>query len=419
MVSFPSKSLSLPCRFYAEVCPLFLETFSETNFLYLLEAAHIPGVMIETQIMEYQKVGIMFFLFALLSASSFKVPNDVVITITPSAIGADGKGTITVTGTGLTDPTRATTVDVVLEYTPAGSSNVVVELKKEGVAVADGTLAECIIDITVAAAGSATVFQEGVKHSLTTAKVGTDAYSATTADDVTFTIPAADKTLALEYTEASATTYTVAATFGDEQTADVTVTFTPAEGTAVPVTFAFTEATKGKTASATLTVGAEGSATVFKIGTKYTATLADYTVTGKDFTPANPLTTVYASKLTPVDEEKKDGAKDKVSMTCTNGMIKAALIEGDTKTQTLVVKEGESDAITITQSENKINFTITAGQCVVDYLYNDAKIAKGKTGTAKLTLGTTEFLEGAVTFDGSKSVASIIAALLAVLAIVF
>ncbi|KAK2942015.1 hypothetical protein BLNAU_23080 [Blattamonas nauphoetae] len=361
----------------------------------------------------------MFFLFALLSASSFRAPNAAFTITHTTTLDADKKGSILVEGAATAKDTTPQTLT--LKYAPPPASNAVeVVLSETQVAIdaSDGSFTHTF-KVAVAATGDATTFESGVEYTLTVATITAEDGMPATAPKVTFTLPTAEKTLALVYTEASATTYTVAATFGDEQKADVVVTFTPAEGTAVPVTFAFTDATKGKTASATLTVGAEGSATVFKIGTKYTAALADYTVTGKDFTPANPLTTVYASLLTPVDPEKKDGAKDKVSMTCTNGIIKASLVEGETKTQTLVVKEGESAAITLTQTADKINFTITAGQCVVDYLYNDAKIAKGKTGTAKLTLGATEFLEGNLTFDGSKSVASIIAALLAVLAIVF
>ncbi|KAK2942858.1 hypothetical protein BLNAU_22219 [Blattamonas nauphoetae] len=364
----------------------------------------------------------MFFLFALLSASSFRIPNaGPVVTITPGTIGTDGKGKITVKGTDFPESGSSNAyadVDVELVYTSA-TSNAVVTLSETGVTVTAGAFTH-EFEITVDATGTPPAFKDGLKYALTSASVSGATYTPAETDAVTFTVP--PKTLALVYTEATATTYTVAATFSEEHAAAVVVVFTPkaTDGTAVEVSLPF--ATASATSTATLTIGAEGSASVFKIGEEYTVTLktlTGYTITPAKWTPANPLTTVYASKLTPVDEEKKDGAKDKVSMTCTNGMIKAALVEGDTKTQTLVVKEGESDAITLTQTADKINFTITAGQCVVDYLYNDAKIAKGKTGTAKLTLGTTEFLEGSLTFDGSKSVASIIAALLAVLAIVF
>ncbi|KAK2951599.1 hypothetical protein BLNAU_13483 [Blattamonas nauphoetae] len=374
-------------------------------------------------IMDHQKTGNMFFLFALLSASSFKVPNALSITIEYGAIDATTKkGTISVEASGLTHPTPSTSntfvpVTVKLVYTPP-SPGVSITLTKPNVAVNSGTLDTCDFEIDVADTGSATVFQHAVKYTLTSVEVGADTRTPVPAtDDFTPTIP----TLALTYEAATGTTYTLTATFTDDQTGDKTVTFNPTTTTekAVEVILAF-GTTGSKTATATLTVGEAGSTTVFKIGEKYkAAAVTGYRTTGDEWTPANPLTTTYASKLEPIDEEKKDGAKDPIKVTCTNAMIKGALIEGDNKTRTLVLTEGTSTPITLAYVENKVNFTITDGQCVVSYVFNDAKIEKGKTGKAQLNLGTTAFLEGDLTFDGSKSVASIIAALLAVLALVF
>ncbi|KAK2953397.1 hypothetical protein BLNAU_11683 [Blattamonas nauphoetae] len=217
------------------------------------------------------------------------------------------------------------------------------------------------------------------------------------------------------------TTFTIGFAFSTNQSEDVKIVFNPATTTekAVEITIPFTWETRGNVSSAVVTVGETGSTTVFKIGEKYTTSFGDYRLNGEEWTVAEPLSTTYASKLTPVDEEKKDGAKDPITVTCTNGMIKKALIEGDNTTQILVLTDADAKETKLSQVENKINFTITDGQCVVSYVFNDAPIKKDTVGKAQLNLGTTAFLEGALTFDGSKSVASIVAALLAVLALVF
>ncbi|KAK2956446.1 hypothetical protein BLNAU_8500 [Blattamonas nauphoetae] len=371
--------------------------------------------------MVHRKLGIMFFLFALLSASSFRQPNAPEATITVGTIDATGAGKITVKGKDLpgkgTSPESWDPIEISLKYTPTTGDAITLATTSSAVTVTDGAFTH---EFTVTATddGASGSFKVGVKYALSTVSVPGATYTPADTDAVTFAYP----TLALEYTAASASTYTVKATFEVDQEADVVATFKPTTTTEkdVPVTFAFTAATKGKVATAIVKVGAEGSAEIFKIGEKYTASFTGkYTLTGKEWTPANPLTTTYTSLLTPIDPDKKDGAKDPITVTCVNGMIKGALIEGDNKTRTLVLTEGTSTPINLAYVENKVNFTITDGQCVVSYVFNDAKIEKGKTGKAQLNLGTTAFLEGDLTFDGSKSVASIIAALLAVLAIVF
>ncbi|KAK2953366.1 hypothetical protein BLNAU_11651 [Blattamonas nauphoetae] len=336
----------------------------------------------------------MLFLFALLSASSFKVPNDdptepdPTITIEYSDIDKAGAGTITVTGADLAAKSEGgfDPVHVTLLYTPPTPGAAITLTTSTKVTVEDGGFTHPFT-IAVKDAGSDTVFQHGVKYALTTVTVeGVDPRSGTADEAFTPTIP----TLALTYSEATTTTFTLTATFTDDKSGNVKVTFKPATDTekSVEVTIAFGETPK-KTETATLTVAEAGSTTAFKIGEKYTATFTDYRVTGDEWTPTNPLTTTYASKLTPVDEEKKDGAKDPITVTCTNGMIKKALIEGDNTTQILVLTDADAKETKLSQVENKINFTITDGQCVVSYVFNDAPIKKSTVGKAQLNLGTT------------------------------
>ncbi|KAK2953376.1 hypothetical protein BLNAU_11661 [Blattamonas nauphoetae] len=170
----------------------------------------------------------MLFLFALLAASSFKVPNDTPtfsFEITPPTIDADGNGKIKVVAAGLTDPDPVTpdpdpevegsnayaALELKLVYTPTTGD--AITLSKTELTPVSGDLTHTF-DIKVADTGSTTVFQHGVKYALTTVTVeGVDPRSGTADEAFTPTIP----TLALTYSEATTTTFTLTATFTDDK----------------------------------------------------------------------------------------------------------------------------------------------------------------------------------------------------------
>ncbi|KAK2947731.1 hypothetical protein BLNAU_17331 [Blattamonas nauphoetae] len=373
----------------------------------------------------------MFFIFALLSASSFRAPNEdptdpEPIFVSPGHPDVYGHTSFTVRATEVPSGSDPYSTTVKLEYKDKRAPDdtlsktaPAVTLIKENVWMTGGEV-NTEVFITILPTGTSEAFQDGVTYNLVRVSVGAKSRVGTDDDDVTFNVPTLAEYVKLEYTEATATTFTLSAEFLNYVTEPVTVLFTPTEGTDVSVILPFNETPKSMKSSATLTVGDVGSASVFKVGTEYTATVTPFTIlSGKKWTPTSPLVTTYESLLTPVDPDNKDGAKDPITVTCTNGMIKPTLIEGENKTQTLVLTADDAKPATLSQTTDKITFNITDGQCVVSYVFNDAKIEKGTVGKAQLTLGETSFLEGALTFDGSKSVASIVAALLAVLALVF
>ncbi|KAK2959711.1 hypothetical protein BLNAU_5200 [Blattamonas nauphoetae] len=160
-----------------------------------------------------------------------------------------------------------------------------------------------------------------------------------------------------------------------------------------------------------------------EIGTTYTITAEGFHVSPSTITPADNYVLIGSSKLTPAEEGKKpDGAKDKVTLTLVNELFTASLPEDASKH--LMLHEGKRTEVvadhTLDESD-KFKWTPAAGSLAVEYVFNDCPIKAGSTVRATLEMtGEIKFENQDIEYaEGVKSVASVAAALLAVLAFVF
>ncbi|KAK2959598.1 hypothetical protein BLNAU_5376 [Blattamonas nauphoetae] len=270
-------------------------------------------------------------------------------------------------------------------------------------------------DITAAETGSFTVFQLGVTYAVTTLSAGSDSRAGKPEELFVPMLP----TVFLTYPAASPTSFTIKAEVSKYHYEDIILTFTPATATAEPVEVTIPFSGKKKESNATVQVSPDEMKGAFTIGETYTTSIEDFRVVGNEWTVVDPFTTTYECFFHQHDPTKKDGADDAVSINCINGMISYKLLEGDNTGKSLILTPGDAKPIILNQDTKSINFAFGKGYCHVFFGFDEAKIKNGTVGTAQIILGDTTFLAGELTFDGSKSVATVIAALLTVLALVF
>ncbi|KAK2956574.1 hypothetical protein BLNAU_8414 [Blattamonas nauphoetae] len=233
------------------------------------------------------------------------------------------------------------------------------------------------------------------------------------------TEPNADPTLTITFVATSKTQYT--ATFSLAEA--------PTEKT-IPVVF------KAGTAKSTISVEFTGTATsaekVIEIvdtatdgklvkGTSYTIEATGYTCSKATFTPEDLHKLTISSKLTPDEEGKKDGAKDTIALTILNGLLPKDFKSGDTEKLKLTTVTKSNKEYILDHTADKALWLHDTGMILVSYVFNTCNIKAGTDVTATLEINDLLKWENQAFkyAEGAKSVASVAAALFAVLVLVF
>ncbi|KAK2959718.1 hypothetical protein BLNAU_5207 [Blattamonas nauphoetae] len=159
-----------------------------------------------------------------------------------------------------------------------------------------------------------------------------------------------------------------------------------------------------------------------EIGTTYTIASEEFRCHSSTFTPVDNRILTGFSKLTPAEDGKKDGTKDKIVLTLTNALLPAELPEDSANYLMLYEAHASRGMIDHELSKGeKFKWTPAAGSLAVEYVFNDCPIKAGST--VRVELNITEEISYAEQFieyaEGAKSVALVVAALFAVLALVF
>ncbi|KAK2959052.1 hypothetical protein BLNAU_6068 [Blattamonas nauphoetae] len=168
------------------------------------------------------------------------------------------------------------------------------------------------------------------------------------------------------------------------------------------------------------TAEAEGK---FIVGTTYDITCQDYFPIPLTFIPDDHSTLDGYSKLTKAGD-KENGAKDEVTVTLFNIHLPEPedLPEGFTQKLTLNDTTPETGTgVHILDQSKKFKWRHGQGSVAVDFKFNDCPIKKNSNVTATLKI-TDElvFTDQPIEYEaGVKSVCSVVAALFAVLALVF
>ncbi|KAK2947771.1 hypothetical protein BLNAU_11418 [Blattamonas nauphoetae] len=158
-------------------------------------------------------------------------------------------------------------------------------------------------------------------------------------------------------------------------------------------------------------------------GTEYTISCEGYEPTVTKFIPADNNKLTGESSLVK-EGEKEDGAKDKVTVTLRNALLPAEAGLPQGYTQKLTLKDtapAKANGERKLDKSDKFKWTHAAGSVAVEYLFKDCPIKKTSTVTATLVISDElTFEDQPITYDaGAKSVASVVAVIVAVLAIVF
>ncbi|KAK2942241.1 hypothetical protein BLNAU_22848 [Blattamonas nauphoetae] len=363
----------------------------------------------------------MFILFALVSASSFRAPNTPGEAPTAIALKdfdfATKIATVTLTYAG-TDAVAADDALILsFDTTPAGAAPIDVPF-----AVPTGHTPAATLDVTIESIGTTGKLQLDTKYKLVSYSYKGTAGAVSIDTEIEFATPTdpTDPEITILLAPKTKTSYdltvTVGTAVGAEETIDIT--FKAGDVEIKPLVKIPADA---KTVTVAIPIAAAAADNTLVIGTEYTITVVGYTPSQPKFTPADLNKLAIASKLTPAEEGKKDGAKDKIALTIENGLLPAALPEGGKQELKLTTVAATSNAEYVLDKSDKITWTHSAGKIVVDYLFNDCKVAAGTDLTADLTINDDlKFAAQAFKYEeGAKSVASVVAALFAVLALVF
>ncbi|KAK2950379.1 hypothetical protein BLNAU_14714 [Blattamonas nauphoetae] len=220
----------------------------------------------------------------------------------------------------------------------------------------------------------------------------------------------------------SKTKYSLKCEVAENVVAETTIPikFTAGDKTIAPEVKIAAAAKSAEVELEVVTTAADGK---FLAGTEYTIACDGYTPSVTTFKPLDNSILTGSTKLAPPAEGKKaDGAVDKVTLTLVNALLPATLPEGAKNTLKLAAEApAKSNTDYTLDKGEKFVWTPADGSLAVEYLFNDCKIAKDST--VKATLVITDdltFTEQAITYaEGAKSVASVVTALFAVLALVF
>ncbi|KAK2953398.1 hypothetical protein BLNAU_11684 [Blattamonas nauphoetae] len=133
------------------------------------------------------------------TTSSFKVPNEADFQLYVPVFYTDGTGSAYFAALNLTKPAggKYLPLEIKLVYTP--ETGEVITLSKTGVQPDEDGIIEDGFDITIADKGNSTVFQHGVKYTLTQVSAGEDSRAGTIYEEFVAMFP----TLSLTYTAAS------------------------------------------------------------------------------------------------------------------------------------------------------------------------------------------------------------------------
>ncbi|KAK2956315.1 hypothetical protein BLNAU_8682 [Blattamonas nauphoetae] len=361
----------------------------------------------------------MFFLFALLSASSFRTPN--ALGDKPTAIAVSDEDLVANTATltlTIASGDVAASNKLTLTFTPAAASNAAGDVVIEFDVASDYVAATSVV-IPLTKLGETGKLQYNTQYTLSNYK---NSAGATKAGSTTLTLKIVKPpTLTISFAATSKTEYT--GTFSLETApgaGDKSVLFKNGESTVtIPVTFA------ADAKSATKVIAIVGTAEAGKLvkDLKYTIEYAGHICDVAEFTPAdNSILTGSTKQAEPEADKKKDGAVDKITLTLVNALLPATLPTDAKNTLKLTATDpAASNAEYTLDKGEKFEWKPSAGSLDVVYLFNDCKI-KAKS-TVKATLAITDaltFTDQAITYEeGAKSVASVVAALFAVLALVF
>ncbi|KAK2955025.1 hypothetical protein BLNAU_9956 [Blattamonas nauphoetae] len=176
--------------------------------------------------------------------------------------------------------------------------------------------------------------------------------------------------------------------------------------------------------SVALTVVTTAADGMFLAGTEYIITCVELPPSETTLTPADNSKLTGESSLAK-EGEKEDGAKDKVTVTLRNALLPAEAGLPENYTQKLTLKDTAAPATAnderILDKSETFKWTHAAGSVAVEYLFKDCPIKKGSTVTATLVISPDlTFTDQPITYAaGAKSVASVVAALFAVISFVF
>ncbi|KAK2955235.1 hypothetical protein BLNAU_9787 [Blattamonas nauphoetae] len=362
----------------------------------------------------------MFYIFALLSASSFRSPTS--NSIGPDEFGMDnidsdaGTATLWMKFNQKTDIVADKPIVITFVKTPILDKDnpVLVEITiPEAVALGDDlNYTHIINDI-----GESLLFD--TMYSL---------YSYQhNSEDPAVDLPSVEffiepKKLGVQIVPITQTKYALECNvkYNVKKDTKIPITFTAGDVTISP-TIKIAKDSKAQTVDLDIvTAAAEGK---FLAGTAYTISCEGYTPSETTFTPADNSKLTGESALVKAGE-KEDGAKDKVTVTLRNALLpaEAGLPEGYTQKLSLFhdIKVKANREHTLDKSD-KFKWTHAAGSVAVEYLFNDCQIGKGSTVNATLVISPDlTFTDQPITYAaGAKSVASVVAALFAVISFVF
>ncbi|KAK2954244.1 hypothetical protein BLNAU_10743 [Blattamonas nauphoetae] len=381
----------------------------------------------------------MFFLFALISASSFQsVSNAVKVAPTNIALANqkpnDGKLDMVFTVAAKTDIEEDAKLTLKFtEVTASSNAEVTITIAKAAAVVSTGGSEVHTSTNALTGIGGADSLQFGKKYKVTSYQYNAEAAITTTTnlpkEEIEITKP--DPLVTFSVVPKTITSLTIKATLEEKAGAakDVTVTFTPKTKDGKVVTKKFTMAKDATETTADFPLAAAEAADTLVYGEEYTLTLDD---ASKFRIAGSPITIEDYTKLTITPKlekegEKGDGAKDKVSLTFVNSLLPKEVAKENPKQNlklTTVEKTSSNEDFTLNKAEG-IEWTHTAGQLVVKYIYDVAKMNKYPAGDdvkLKATLEVDDLKWEGVEFvykEGAKTVASVVAALFAVLALVF
>ncbi|KAK2948613.1 hypothetical protein BLNAU_16432 [Blattamonas nauphoetae] len=377
----------------------------------------------------------MFFLFALLSASNFQSvsnaqdgPTDLAL---EDQVPNEGTANLVLTFAAATDCPASSKITVIFVEQGAGSANAAddeVTIEVASTPAPDATKKTVTCPLT--GIGGTKSLQFGATYNLKSyqykAETAIPAAGPLAAVEITIEEPLVEVTVTVE--PKTVTTLTIVASIekAAEAKVEAEAVFTPKTKDAKEVKKTFTFAKGDKSASAEFKLAAAEAADTLVYGEEYTITCAGFYIKGSPITIEDYTKLTITPKLDKAGE-KADGAKDHVSLTFVNGLLPAEVAKETPKQNlklTTVEKPASNEDFVLNKAEG-IEWTHTKGQLVVKYIYDVAKMNKYPAGSdvkLKATLEVDDLKWENVEFaytEGAKSVASVVAALFAVLALVF
>ncbi|KAK2944508.1 hypothetical protein BLNAU_20557 [Blattamonas nauphoetae] len=366
----------------------------------------------------------MFFFFTVLSASNFNTPND--LGIVPQNItyrNVDGLAKTATLALGFHnagDVVKGNTVS--LTFTPATNTNNAIYVSftvKENLVEPNNTLFIPITNI-----GEEDNFQWDTRYELRHYENSADP-SRGGLTYLYITLNSPPPPLIFDFILHGWTHYTV--------TCSLT---TPAEADeAISVSFGDDFVKAGVTINGTIAAGSTSFSTDIDIsndpitdkfwrGVNHTIYSNGFTCYPKEFCPFDTTGLVASSKLTRADPTKPNGAIDTIVLTLQHEYLPAAFPDDATNTLGLLLltPHGKEDYIMFYLNEGKkFKWTPAAGSLAVEYRYNHCKIPARSEVWAHLTINQDLRYENLPLFleEGERSVACVMAALFAVLVIVF